>query len=107
MCVQKDCNAPDAESALARALPDGLFRVYRAAQDAVVEQRLFEELAATGLSGDMSLEAARREFENANNVARPSSLQCVYYILRGIPAQGSQGALHIQESTGMLLCKGH
>ena len=92
------------ESALARVLPDGLFREYRAAQDAVVEQRFFEELQQRFQE---QLEAARREFENANNVARPSSLQCVYYILRGIPAQGSQGALHIQESTGMLLCKGH
>jgi hypothetical protein len=33
LCVQKDCNAPHAESALALALPDGLSREYRAAQD--------------------------------------------------------------------------
>ena len=44
MCVLQGCEAPYAESALARVLPDALFREYRAAQDAVVEQRLFEEL---------------------------------------------------------------
>jgi len=67
LCVQKDCNAPYAESALARVLPDGLFREYRAAQDAVVEQRFFEELQQRFQE---QLEAARREFENANDVAR-------------------------------------
>ena len=67
LCVQKDCNAPYAESALARALPDGLFREYRAVQDAVVEQRLFEELQQRFQE---QLETARRELENANNVAR-------------------------------------
>ncbi len=43
MCVLQGCEAPYAESALARVLPDALFREY-SAQDAVVEQRLFEEL---------------------------------------------------------------
>ena len=42
MCVQKGCEAQYAESALACVLPDALFREYRA-QDAVVEQRLFEQ----------------------------------------------------------------
>ena len=41
-CVQPDCDAMYAEPALARILPDELFREYRAAQVAVVEQRLFE-----------------------------------------------------------------
>ena len=67
MCVQEGCEAPYAESALARVLPDALFREYRAAQDAVVEQRLFEELQQRFQE---QLEAARREFENANHVAR-------------------------------------
>ena len=67
MCVQQGCEAPYAESALARVLPDALFREYRAAQDAVVEQRLFEELQQRFQE---QLEAARREFENANHVAR-------------------------------------
>jgi hypothetical protein len=67
MCVLQGCEAPYAESALARVLPDALFREYRAAQNAVVEQRLFEELQQRFQE---QLEAARREFENANNVAR-------------------------------------
>jgi hypothetical protein len=67
MCVLQGCEAPYAESALARVLPDALFREYRAAQDAVVEQRLFEELQQRFQE---QLEAARREFENANHVAR-------------------------------------
>ena len=67
-CVlQQGCEALYAESALARVLPDALFREYRAAQDAVVEQRLFEELQQRFQE---QLEAARREFENANHVAR-------------------------------------
>ena len=65
--LQQGCEAPYAESALARVLPDALFREYRAAQDAVVEQRLFEELQQRFQE---QLEAARREFENANHVAR-------------------------------------
>jgi serine/threonine protein kinase len=67
ICVQQGCVAPYAESALARVLPDALFREYRAAQDAVVEQRLFEELQQRFQE---QLEVARREFENANHVAR-------------------------------------
>jgi hypothetical protein len=58
MCVLQDCEAPYAESALASVLkPDALFREYRAAQDAVVEQRLFEELQQRFQE---QLEAARR-----------------------------------------------
>jgi hypothetical protein len=67
MCVQQDCEALYAESALVRVLPDALFWKYRAAQDAVVEQRLFEGLQQRFQE---QLEAARRGFENANNVGR-------------------------------------
>jgi interleukin-1 receptor-associated kinase 4 len=67
ICVQQGCEAPYVESVLARVLPDVLFRQYRAAQDAVVEQRLFAELQQVFQE---QLEAARRELENANNVAR-------------------------------------
>ena len=67
MCVQQGCEASYAESALARVLPDALFREYRAAQDAVEEQRLFEDLQLRFLE---QLDAARHEFENANSVVR-------------------------------------
>jgi len=70
MCVQQDCEAPYAEWALPRVLPDALFREYRAAQDAVVEQRLFEGLQQRFQE---QLEAARRGFENANNVGTSSA----------------------------------
>ena len=43
-CVQPDCESWYPETGLARALPDDVFRQYRAAQDAVVEQRLFQQL---------------------------------------------------------------
>ena len=43
-CVQPDCPAVYADPALARAVPDAIFHQYRVAQDAVVEQRLFEQL---------------------------------------------------------------
>ena len=57
MCVLRDCHAPYDEPALARVLRDAPFREYRAAQDAVVEQRLFEELQQRFQE---QLEAARR-----------------------------------------------
>jgi hypothetical protein len=43
-CVRPDCEALYPETGLARALTDDVFRQYRAAQDAVVEQRLFGQL---------------------------------------------------------------
>jgi hypothetical protein len=46
-------------------LPGALFQEFRAAQDTMVEQRLFEELQQRIQE---QLEAARREFENTNNV---------------------------------------
>jgi hypothetical protein len=54
MCARLDCDAPYAKPALARILPDTLFE-YRAAHDAAVEQRLFEEL----------LQLIRRQYPNA------------------------------------------
>jgi hypothetical protein len=67
VCVQQDCGAQYAEAALARILPDALCRQYRTAQNAVVEQLLFEELQQ---GFQEQIEAERREFENANNVVR-------------------------------------
>jgi hypothetical protein len=66
-CVLPDCDAMYAESTLARILPDELFREYRAAQDAVVEQRLFEELQQRFQE---QLAAAKEEFESANRATR-------------------------------------
>ena len=66
-CVLPDCEAMYAESTLARILPDELFREYRAAQDAVVEQRLFEELQQRFQE---QLAAAKEEFESANRATR-------------------------------------
>ena len=66
-CVQPDCQAHYSEPALARALPDDIFRRYRAAQDDVVEQRLFEELQARF---ERELAAAREEFQRGSIAAR-------------------------------------
>jgi len=66
-CVQTDCDAMYAEPALARILPDELFREYRAAQDAVVEQRLFVQLQQRFQE---QLAAARQEFENSSSAAK-------------------------------------
>ncbi len=82
-CVQPDCEAAYPEPALARVLSDELFSQHRAAQDAVVEQRLFdqlqhrfqEELAAardvgntlarTQQDAEATAEYMRRQFPNA------------------------------------------
>jgi interleukin-1 receptor-associated kinase 4 len=66
-CVQPDCEAAYPEPALARVLSDDLFRQFRAAQDAVVEQRLFDQLLARF---QVELAAARAEFEAGNTLAR-------------------------------------
>ena len=66
-CVQPDCQAHYSEPALARALPDDIFRRYRAAQDDVVEQRLFEELQARF---QRDLADLREEFQRGSIAAR-------------------------------------
>jgi hypothetical protein len=66
-CVRPDCDAMYAEPALARILPDELFLEYRAAQDAVVEQRLFVQLQQRFQE---QLAAARQEFENSSSAAK-------------------------------------
>jgi hypothetical protein len=62
-----ECDAPYHERALARILSDALFTEYRAAQNAVVEQRLYEQGQQRFQE---QLEALRRQLHNANNVAR-------------------------------------
>jgi len=59
-CVQPNCDAMYAEAALARVLSDGLFVQYRAAQDAVVENRLYTHFQQRLLA----------EIESAGTVAR-------------------------------------
>jgi hypothetical protein len=61
-----ECDAPYHERALARILPDALFTEYRAAQNAVMEQRLYEEGQQRFQE---QLEALRRQLHNTN-VAR-------------------------------------
>jgi len=82
VCVQQDCGAQYAEPALARVLPDALCRRYRAAQNAVVEQRLFEELQQ---GFQEQIEAERREFENANNVVRQGAAATAEFLRRQYP----------------------
>jgi hypothetical protein len=62
-----ECDAPYPERALARILSDALFTEYRAAQNAVVEQRLYEQGQQRVQE---QLEVLRRHFHNTNNVAR-------------------------------------
>jgi len=66
-CVQPGCDAMYAEPALARVLSDELFVQYRAAQDNVVEQRLFTQLQQRF---QVDLASARVEFECIGTVAR-------------------------------------
>ena len=66
-CVHPDCEAAYPEPALARVLSDELFGQYRAAQDAVVEQRLFDQLQHRFQE---ELAAVRVEFESGNALAR-------------------------------------
>jgi serine/threonine protein kinase len=66
-CVQPDCEAAYPEPALARVLSDDLFRQFRAAQDAVVEQRLFDQLQHRFQE---ELAAVRAELERGNSQAR-------------------------------------
>jgi len=66
-CVQPDCDAVYAEPALARVLSDELFVQYRAAQDAVLEQRLFTQLQQRF---QVDLASAKAEFKRAGTVAR-------------------------------------
>jgi hypothetical protein len=65
--VQPHCEAAYLEQALARVLSNELYRQFRAAQDAVVEQRLFDQLQARFQE---ELTAARAEFEMNNAFAR-------------------------------------
>ena len=67
MPSEPNCEANYPEPALARALPDELFGQYRAAQDAVVEQRLFTQLQERFQA---ELASARAEFDSANVVQR-------------------------------------
>jgi hypothetical protein len=66
-CVQPNCEAAYPEPALARVLSNELYRQFRAAQDQVVEQRLFDQLQARFQE---QLAAARAEFEMNNAFAR-------------------------------------
>ena len=83
-CVQPDCDAMYAEPALARILPDESFREYRAAQDAVVEQRVFEQLQQRFQD---ELAAARQEFERGNSAARAThdAAATAEFLRRGYP----------------------
>ena len=66
-CVQPDCNTLYAETQLARHLPEAIFCRYCAAQNAVIEQSLFEQLQG---NFQQRLAAARAEFECSNLGAR-------------------------------------
>jgi serine/threonine protein kinase len=66
-CVLPDCEAFYSETWLARALPDDVFRQYRAAQDEVVEQRLFVQLQERFQE---DLAAARAEFQSSSRTAQ-------------------------------------
>lgn len=66
-CVHPKCSVLYSEPALAHALPDDAFRRYRAAQDSVVEQRLFTQLQQRFQE---QLAIAMVDFENRNRIAR-------------------------------------
>jgi len=119
-CVQPDCDAMYAEPALARVLPDELFVQYRAAQDNVMEQRLFTQLqqrfqadlasaraefARSGTVGTTAQDAAataefmRREYPNAVQCPRCSAGPvipencCDLQAHHGEHAQGGRGRI--------------
>ena len=66
-CVQPECEAFYSDTALARALPDAVFGQYRAAQDEVVEQRVFEQLQQRF---DKQLADAKAEFQRSSRAAQ-------------------------------------
>ncbi|ETV81030.1 TKL protein kinase [Aphanomyces astaci] len=66
-CVMPGCDAVYSEQALAKVLPDAIFGHYRAAQDAVVEQRQYTYHQERF---QLELEAARAEFKRSNDLAR-------------------------------------
>ena len=61
-CVEPGCRALYAETLLARNVPEDVFRRYRGAQDAAVEQRLFEQLQG---QFQEQLAAARAAFDGS------------------------------------------
>ncbi|RHZ17711.1 hypothetical protein DYB37_009111 [Aphanomyces astaci] len=66
-CVVPGCDAVYSEQALAKVLPDAIFGHYRAAQDAVMEQRQYTYHQERF---QLELEAARAEFKRSNDLAR-------------------------------------
>jgi len=75
-CVE--CQESYSDAPLARALPDGVFAAYRAAQDAAVEHRVFLELQERFMSQQLQPSEGRNEEATREMLQReyPNAVQC-------------------------------
>ena len=83
-CVQPECSALYDEQALARILPPDIFNAYRAAQDEVVEQRLFTQLQ-TRFQEEIALARATFGRENSTSMGEHNAQATAEFMQRQYP----------------------